>query len=1562
MPYRPTLQGVAAKLMPERYGRRYLRRASEYLRPAPVPGQAGGGASKVAPLCLHFRDFSSSGHEQPSPTSKPLDVWDLLFRARRLAIVGESGSGKTTLLRSVFTALAQDEIGSGYVSRLTFLHHGEASDHLLPVYVDIDADLREGDLTRCLSTILARHGFPGAGDLLKATLQKGTCFLLLDRSAEQDDREPWLRAVELLAPYPKTLVIACTRFPAALDALPGFARFEILPLTQAEIQAIVQERLGKDSSEADWLMQALERDSALASLATNRLLLATLIDAASEIAGHPMGLTELFQCCLHCLLRAGGTAESMKVHSIGTTVQLLELFASYLHERRQTQFSDEELHTAFGQVAGGSDLAARAAPRRLAHHSALFRSIGTTDMAFVRLGLQQSLAARVLANSPQFLQYAIDRAADDWWQETIVLAAVLSGQTSRLAQRIVDLDAHWDSVILAARCAAEDPALRPGLSGRISAKLYDVLDSGQQAYWTEAALRIASLQGQRTCSYFANLLRTGTTSERERAAFVMGRVGSAEWASVALLGALDVASPVGVRLRAIWSLGQLRDKRAVPLLLDQLKDADAAVATQAALALAAMGEAAVPGLISLLGSAQPAVCQSAVKALSSMANVALRPLLNIVQDDTQPEVAVAGAAQALGLLRDVQAIPSLVQLLRARDGKMAPVAAAALASLGAPAARALVDALPTQGAESELGATIVGALVSLGADAIPSLIQSLDNPNSTIRNAAAEALTRLGSTATSALIESLRTDRWDLRRRIAQVLARIGDVTLAEPLLRMIHDDDPGVRVHVAQILGHIGDEQTVRPLVDMMQNDCDESVRRAALTGLGELQSPEAVAPLIGIMRDPALRETAMHALKEIGQDAIEPLIEALGQSGDAEIQQACAETLTLLGARGRLGEHNLFAVARVYAELCREQPDLSSTLDLLAQIAWWVPAAELQGAFSVAGELLQVKQLPDVSGYLERLSNLGMEKEFHRKPIQRVLVGLANIAHDIRLYLQDSRRENQRDAMLSTINSMADIQRTIDTQLLPFERKVFADVIAHWRALTEEALKDLRGRAQLTFAPISASLPMEEPTTRTTVVFRVVNEGDGAARNLSATLKPGTHNGFDVIGQPTQQLYGLGPGMQADLEYWIVPHAGSECSYLFEITYDDDEAPAQYKSTSGQLRFFAVGKAYRPIPVSPYVMGPPVKSTQMFYGRGDVFSWIQENLSGSEQQNILILHGERRMGKTSILYQLLNTPLSPQYLCILFSLELAVSTTLGDLLYDLATTMEVELSKLGFAAHNLEEAEFLHSPQRAFLRFCESLTRELGDRRLLIMIDELDRLIARVEEGQLNDDVFHFLRGLMQHSDKFAFILTGAVKVREMLKDDHSILFNIARSYNIGYLKETEAQALIIEPLSGYLTFDGLVVNRILRVTACHPYFVQYICDSLVKLAQRARKNIVYLPDIDQILQEIVQDNNGVLQKSVYSPLTGSERRVLAALASVTNDRTIYVPPETIAQALERHRLTLDRPTLMGALRMLQERELVDERRVGQILQYSFRMDLIRLWIGQNEMLLRLSQEASG
>ena len=87
----------------------------------------------------------------------------------------------------------------------------------------------------------------------------------------------------------------------------------------------------------------------------------------------------------------------------------------------------------------------------------------------------------------------------------------------------------------------------------------------------------------------------------------------------------------------------------------------------------------------------------------------------------------------------------------------------------------------------------------------------------------------------------------------------------------------------------------------------------------------------------------------------------------------------------------------------------------------------------------------------------------------------------------------------------------------------------------------------------------------------------------------------------------------------------------------------------------------------VNPYIAGNPVTGEAMFFGRQDVFEFVRTNLVGRHQDNILVLHGQRRTGKTSVLYQM-HRYIDPIYLPVLVDIQGMTLEGMSGFLWELA------------------------------------------------------------------------------------------------------------------------------------------------------------------------------------------------------------------------------------------------------------------------------------------------------
>src|SRR5690242_8557131 len=87
----------------------------------------------------------------------------------------------------------------------------------------------------------------------------------------------------------------------------------------------------------------------------------------------------------------------------------------------------------------------------------------------------------------------------------------------------------------------------------------------------------------------------------------------------------------------------------------------------------------------------------------------------------------------------------------------------------------------------------------------------------------------------------------------------------------------------------------------------------------------------------------------------------------------------------------------------------------------------------------------------------------------------------------------------------------------------------------------------------------------------------------------------------------------------------------------------------------------------VNPYIAGSPVTGSEMFFGREDVFEFVRRTLIGRHRDHVIILYGQRRTGKTSVLYQM-QARLDERYLCIFMDLHGFALQGLAGFLWELA------------------------------------------------------------------------------------------------------------------------------------------------------------------------------------------------------------------------------------------------------------------------------------------------------
>jgi photosystem II stability/assembly factor-like uncharacterized protein/tetratricopeptide (TPR) repeat protein len=369
-----------------------------------------------------------------------------------------------------------------------------------------------------------------------------------------------------------------------------------------------------------------------------------------------------------------------------------------------------------------------------------------------------------------------------------------------------------------------------------------------------------------------------------------------------------------------------------------------------------------------------------------------------------------------------------------------------------------------------------------------------------------------------------------------------------------------------------------------------------------------------------------------------------------------------------------------------------------------------------------------------------------------------------------------------------------------------------------------------------------------------------------------------------------------------------------------------------------------------NPYIAGPPIGGDEGFYGRQDVFDFVRKTFS-SAHQKVIVLFGQRRVGKTSILYQLQKPSNLPAgFHPIYFNLEGRASQNLNEVLYALADKITGSLS-----LPPVTQSEFQDNGDYFSERFLPQTYQALQAQRLLLLFDEFDVLGEELSDEMVAlNTFFPYLQQRLFDQEKLVYIFVVGRRLEE-LTPEFLATFKQARTRPISFLSREDARRLIREPMLGILEYDDEAIEQILSVTACHPYLTQLVCFELVDYLDSAGKTRVTVDDVNAVIDDAIESGGSGLAW-LWDGLPIAERFILSAVTSVTDENGIATA-ESINEALHQHRVQLLGIELTRAPDMLVDWGWLEktEERGG----YKFIVELLRRWINKKHSLENAKRE---
>ena len=183
-------------------------------------------------------------------------------------------------------------------------------------------------------------------------------------------------------------------------------------------------------------------------------------------------------------------------------------------------------------------------------------------------------------------------------------------------------------------------------------------------------------------------------------------------------------------------------------------------------------------------------------------------------------------------------------------------------------------------------------------------------------------------------------------------------------------------------------------------------------------------------------------------------------------------------------------------------------------------------------------------------------------------------------------------------------------------------------------------------------------------------------------------------------------------------------------------------------------------------------------FYGRDEIFQFVYAAIQ-SRQRTPIILYGQRRIGKSSILRQI-PYHLPSEIYCIYYDLQGKEDMPLDQVLYGLARETARELKILRPEREETNEetfsTEFLH-------RVIQALDEQ--PQRLVFLFDEFDVLDERIAGEDVAARRFiGYIGKLIEQHPQVGYIIVVGRKTEELSQEFNSTLLKNSVQHRIGRL----------------------------------------------------------------------------------------------------------------------------------------------------------------------------------
>ncbi len=388
---------------------------------------------------------------------------------------------------------------------------------------------------------------------------------------------------------------------------------------------------------------------------------------------------------------------------------------------------------------------------------------------------------------------------------------------------------------------------------------------------------LVAIGGEPVIKRLTEPLRSENEPARNLACEVLEAIGNQDLDLILVL--MEDANE-DVRKFAADVIGHIKNKEALPILINSLNDASPNVVTSVIESLGKLADedAAMPLVNLLTGNF---AFKAAVALGMIRSSKALPALLDMARD--KANLARFAAIEAIGNIGNKSAIEELVKLISEEDVLIQKVVLKAIGMMDELWLEEHVVDFRTLWKEECFMSALDDsdddlkryAILALGVLNLPQgpkrLLDLLEQENEVLLPFIIHSLVRIGKKDLQAIMDGITRESYHVKRHMCVVLGDVQKNDVIPALMTAAKDENPLVRAAAVHSLGKYEDEKIFDVLKTALTDE-DDYVRKSSADGLGWLGDAKAIDPLITLLEDPSkdAGESALGSLLMIGGPAV--------------------------------------------------------------------------------------------------------------------------------------------------------------------------------------------------------------------------------------------------------------------------------------------------------------------------------------------------------------------------------------------------------------------------------------------------------------------------------------------------------------------------------------------------------------------------------------------------------------------------------------------------------------------------------------------------------------------